>query len=242
MFNFLSEINDYGIFDKIYSIVGNKKRIKEIGDVNFKRIETGKSNNLIWVCFLPWRVSFKEAKKIGLVPKNGRVITYEGPIGLANPDPNIAKELLKKIVSDLKLLKLNNFNILAHSIGNYPAFFVANHFNVKKLVSVVPGSKLGACIYDSIVTQEVKKMAIKLGYNNSFQYDLCITKTNPISNLDNLPSDIEIHIATHDFFIPTIYGEELISELIKNRNPKILRYNNKGHVLTLAKFGKDNPY
>jgi len=242
MFNYLSWVNDYGLIDKILTQKNRKQREKEIGDKLYKIIEYQTSAYPVWVCFLPWGVKFDEAKKIGIIPKSGKVICFEGPVGIANPDPNVTKILLQQIINDLDSLNLSEFNVLALSIGNYLGYYVANHFNVKKLVSVVPGSKLGACIYDGIASQEVRKRAVLLNINSSEEYDAKLTGTNPIENLNNLPEDIEIHIATHDFFIPTVHGEELIQAMIKNgKNPKIFRYK-KGHVLTLAEFGKCNPY
>ncbi|EKD29502.1 MAG: hypothetical protein ACD_78C00383G0006 [uncultured bacterium (gcode 4)] len=236
----LSKINDFGLVDKFFSKLYNKQREKEIGNENYKRIELRKNEDETWVCFLPWRVSFKEANKLGFIPKNGRVIVYEGPIGLTNPNPNKAKDLLERLVADLKSLKLPNFSVLALSIGTYPGFYVANSFNVKKLVAVVPGSKLGSCIYGGIATQGVRQRAILFGIKDSKQYDSLIIGTNPIENLNNLPEDIEIHLANQDFFIPTIYGEELIGKLDElNKKYRIFRYD-KGHVLTLYQFGRNN--
>jgi hypothetical protein len=243
MINYLlSKIKDFGFIDKIYSRKDENIREKEIGNKEYKRIEIRNESMPVWVCFLPWRVTFEEATKLGLVPKIGRVIVYEGPIGLANPNPTVAAELLGKIVEDLKSLNLNNFNILSLSIGSYPGFYIANHFNVNKLVAVTPGSKLGASIYKGIATQKIKKQAIALGFSNGEYYDSLITGTNPIENLDNLPDDIEIHLATHDFYIPTMYGEELVSELHNKKSSKIIRYEGKGHILTMIQFGKSNPY
>ena len=45
-----------------------------------------------------------------------------------------------------------------------------------------------------------------------------------------------------NFYIPTKFGEELIYQLQKHKNPKIVRYKNKGHILTLIKFGQNNPF
>ena len=242
MIDYLFWINDYGLIDKILAKKNRKRREKEIGDKLYKRIEYQTSIYPIWVCFLPWGVKFNEAKNSGLIPKLGKVICYEGPVGIANPDPNMAKILLQQIINDLNSLNLSEFNVLALSIGNFLGYYVANHFSVKKLVSVVPGSKLGACIYDGIASQEIRKRAVLLNINSSEEYDLKLAGTNPIENLNNLPADIEIHIASHDLFIPTIHGEELVQAMIKNgKNPKIFRYK-KGHVLTLAEFGKRNHY
>ncbi len=212
-----------------------------IETTTFKRVATGNGEDLVWLCFLPWRVSFKEAEKIGLIPKRGRVLVYEIPDNLINPNPFMAKNLLKKVFKDITSLNLKNFNVLAYSAGAYFGFFVANHLKAKKMVAVAPGSELGN-FYDSIATSKIKQKAIQLGYKNSSEYNNCLKETNPIANLKNLPDDIEIHLPSHDFYIPTKFGEELIYQLQKHKNPKIVRYKNKGHILTLIKFGQNNPF
>ncbi len=155
MLSFLAKINDYGFLDKVYSFLENLKNKSKTQTTNFKRIEIKNSDNSTWVCFLPWRVSLKEAKKIGLIPKRGRVLVYEIPDNLINPNPSVAKNLLRKVFENITSLNLKNFNVLAYSAGTYPGFFVANHLNAKKMVAVAPGSELGN-FYDSIATSKIK--------------------------------------------------------------------------------------
>ncbi|MFA5916751.1 MAG: hypothetical protein WC850_00770 [Candidatus Gracilibacteria bacterium] len=244
MGDFIYKIKDFGVFDIIVNKINQGKREKKMDLISYKRIETQNGDNqIVWVCFLPWRMHFEEAEKLGLIPKKGRIICYTGPIGLANLDPNISKQLLLSLVNDIKSLNLQSFNVLALSIGNYPGFYVANHFNVNKLVSVVPGSYLGGAIFDGIATKHIKRDSMAYGIENGKKYDFIIKGTNPIENLDNLNFDIEIHLASHDLFIPTFYGNMLIEEIKKkNKNLKVINYTGKGHVLTVLKFGKDNPY
>jgi len=238
----LELIKDYGLTDKILSKISEKERKKEIGSKSYKLFIEESEWESQWVCFLPWGMKFDLAKKIGLIPKRGRCFVYEGPIGIPSPNPQDSKDLLLELSENVSSLGLNNFNIMGLSVGTYAGFFMANNFDVNKLVAVVPSSKLGAALWEGIATQEIRRRASKFGLENSLDYDEIISGTNSIENISNLPDDIEIHVATHDRYIPTKYGEELISEVQKQRNPKIQRYNGKGHVLTLLQFGQSNPY
>ena len=181
-------VKDFGIVDKIYNKFVSSEKDNLMGDTNFKRTIHNNNSQETWVCFLPWRVDTNLAKKLGLIPKNHRAVVYEGPVGLANPNPKIAKILQERIVEDISKLDLEPFNVLSYSIGTYPGFYVANHFSTNRLIGVVPGARLGACIWDSIATQKVRDMAIReYGIKNANQYDKVLKGTNPIENIRNLP-------------------------------------------------------
>jgi len=237
-------MKDFGIVDILYSKLSSSKKDNLIGDPNFKRTihnDNGDSKEP-WVCFLPWRIRTEEAAKLGLIPKKHKAIVYEGPIGIANPNPQIARDLQQEIVKDIHNLNLGTFNVLTYSVGTYPGFYVANHFPTSKLVSVVPGARLGACIWDGIATQKVRELAIQnYDIQDARQYDTILKGTNPIENIANLPENIEVHLASHDKYIRTPHGEELVKEMInQGKNPQVKRYSGKGHVLSLDHFGKHN--
>jgi hypothetical protein len=197
-----------------------------------------------WVVFLPWRTTLKEAKTHNLLPTTGRVIAYEGPIGLVNPDPAHVKDFLLKLVKDLKKKKLKQFNLLGLSVGNYVAFYVASMFdNVEKFVSVVPGYDLGACMYGSNSASLVAEMAKELGYEDHHAYDKELKGFNPGKHFRNLPKDIEVHVAEKDQSIESSQALRLIDELKDmGLNIHATIYPGKGHVLTIAHFGQTHPY
>jgi len=235
-------VKDFGMIDFLYNRFSSSKKDDLIGDTKFKRTIYENDSKEPWICFLPWRVGTQEAEKLGLIPKKHKAIVYEGPVGIANPNPQIARDLQQKIVEDKEKLNLGTFNVLSYSVGTYPGFYVANHFQTNKLISVVPGARLGACIWDGIATQKVRKLAIQ-DYNikDANQYDTVLKGTNPIESIQNLPDDIEVHLAPHDKYIRSPHGEELVKEIInQGKNPKVKRYYGKGHALSLAHFGEHN--
>ncbi len=237
--NLVKNIRDFWLIDLLYSKFPKKKVYNE----KLKRYEIWDLNWDIWVCFLPWRVTFENAKKKNLLPKNWRWIVYELPDNLVNPDPNISLKIQENIINDLKSLDFKKFNVLCYSLWTYLWFYVANNFDVNKIVAVVPGSKLWACVYEGVATKKISYKSVKLWYKTYYDYDKIIWKTNPICNLDNLPNDIEIHLSTHDFYIPTYYWNELIQGIKnKQKNLKVFLYKWKGHILTLLDFWKNNIY
>ena len=117
---------------------------------------------------------------------------------------------------------------------------MANHFSDERAVFVTPGHKLGECLWDGIATQDIRRRTEEFGIRSHEEYDEIIGDTNPIRNLDNLPGNVEVHLAMHDFNIPTRHGEKLISALTSKRNDaKIYRYRGKGHFTTVLKFALD---
>jgi len=238
-------IRDYGSLDFIYSYLGTKERNKNIENNQFRRFVLNDDKKGLWVCFLPWNISFESASKLNLIPKKKKVIVYEMPCGIINPVPKLSKKIMLNIVADLK----NNidleqkFSVMGLSIGIYPAFYVANHFNVDKLVILAPGAYLGESLWEGVATQEVKRRAVNQGCLTFKEYDKEIRGTNPIENLDDLPKDIEIYISTNDNFIKTKFGEKVINKLNeKEKNPVVKYFKGKGHVLGLVEFGLKNNY
>ena len=244
----LEHVPDFGHLDTVYSKISNyMDENQDIFKSDFGKLKISGNENDTLICFLPWRTSFKEAIELDLFSMNRKSIVYKLPTHLVNPNPFAARQLMRKIYIDLaeekRKHKLGELIVLSYSVGNYMGFNVANNFdNVKKFISVVPGTTLGTGLFEGIATQDVRLQSELLGFKNSTQYDRIIGHTNAQNQIKKLPQDIEIHLATHDLFIPTKYGEDIAKQIQKIRDPKILRYENCGHVSVLGKFGKNNSY
>jgi hypothetical protein len=235
----ITHTRDFGLFDRVEHLVVCKKNNRLIGDTQMRMYAGGEEKGgMTWVCFLPWRTSYLVAKKYNLLPRHTKFVAFEGPVTRVDPDPSVAKESLFRLVEEVEKLHLKNFGVLGLSAGNYPAWYVANHFDAQRLVSVCPGSRLGSSIWNGIATREVCRRSIEQHGMSEEVYDSVLEGTNPIENTKNLPGEIDIHIASHDKFIPTHLGEELISHLATNQKQyRLSRYKGKGHFLTLLKFG-----
>jgi hypothetical protein len=240
----LSLVPDYGHLDTVYSRYSNfLDENTDISKTKFGKLKISGPENDTLVCFLPWRTSFKEAIDLDMFSMNRNLIIYKMPSDLVNPNPFISRQIMRKIYCDLLSENIEEMIVLSFSVGNFIGFNVANNFpNVKKFISVVPGTTLGTGLYEGIATQDVRLQAELLGYKSHNQYDRIIGHTNAQNQIKNLPQDIEIHLATHDLFIPTKYGGEITKKIQEIRDPKIVRYGNCGHVSVLGQFGKNNSY
>jgi hypothetical protein len=230
---------DFGLIDTLWYYANRKRKDALIGKHEIEKIVLSRGNTeMTWVCFLPWRTNISIVKKYNLLPKNSPYIAFQGPISLVDPDPNVSREGLFRLVEEVKKLNLKKFGVLGLSAGNYPAFYIANHFQVNKLVAVCPGARVGSSVWDGIATREVKKRSIQKFGMSETQYDEILGETNPIKNVSNLSDDIEIYLGSHDQYVPTYLGEELVCKLQETgKKPIVHRYKGKGHFLSLLNYG-----
>ncbi len=249
MLEFILEyMPDYGHLDSAYTKISNYMgENQDILKSDFGKLNISGPEDDTLICFLPWRTSFKEAIKLEMFSMNRKSIIYKLPSHLVNPNPFAARQLMRKMYCDaLKEQKNNDLGeliVLSYSVGNFVGFNVANNFkNVKKFISVVPGTTLGTGLFEGIATQNIRLQSELMGYKNHKQYDRIIGHTSSHNQIKNLPQDIEIHLATHDLFIPSKFGEEITKKISEIREPKIVRYENCGHVSVLGQFGKNNSY
>ncbi len=98
---------DYGLLDLIHSKVNQRKKDARIGEPYFKKIADLKDSEETYVCFLPWRVSMQRAINFGLVPTRHSHVTYEIPVGIANPDPRKSREHILQLVQDFEEQRLS---------------------------------------------------------------------------------------------------------------------------------------
>ena len=128
-------------------------------------------------------------------------------------------------------------NVLGISLGNAPAYKFADFFHVERFVSVVSGSLLPECIWESIAT---KKIAENLGRTLD-DYREALDDFSPIKNLGNLKANsLEIYLGRYDKTIPYKRGRELIDEMrIKGLNPEVTTYSFSGHCETVLSFARN---
>jgi len=237
----------FGLIDYAYWFFKSRKKDFMIGDEKVARSVTNQEGDETWVCFLPWRNTFDESRKHHLLPTTGLVVAYEGPVSLVGTDALETKKSLVNLVDNFdKFFNENgtlrdNMNVLGISVGNLPAFYIANRFNARRLVSICPGARLGENIYRGIATQEVRKRAEER-YPSHEDYDEILEGMNPIDNISNLPKgEIYVELGGYDKYIPTSSGEELIKAMVEaGKNPKVKRNRFSGHVSTIRDWGKRN--
>jgi len=236
-------IKDYGFLDNLELIFKGLFERRLINNTSFKRHEDiTDPNRDVWCVFLPWHMKYKGAESLGFAPEDN-IITYSGPVSLAATDPHLSRKSLFTVFEDYKknvAPRFKNIKIVGFSLGEYPAVYIANHFEVKSLTLVSPGAKLGQTIWKSLGTRKVKRLSQKLGFLSADEYDNILGDTNPISNIDNLPKEIEIHLGTHDKYILYKFGKEF-SDALKKKNKKhtLHVHQGKGHIATMLESTKE---
>jgi hypothetical protein len=195
-----------------------------------------------WVCFVPEFTAHFKYTKEKLFSKKINAEIYISSEKAVQPNPKITREYLDKILNEaIKRQKRNKIksglNVLGVSMGNVLAFKFANHFKINKFISVVPGSKLPECIFESIATRKIAESSGK----DLKAYRKYLKTYGPEENLDNLKAKkIKIYLGPYDVMIPYQRGLELVKKMRKKGlKPSVKTYANAGHVETIiASFGE----
>ena len=95
----------FGLLDYIDYYINSKNEdwmIDSEGSDTFKKTIIEQEGDNIWFCFLAWRNTIKTPQLLGVLPKKGNLIIYEGPVDLAGTTPYKAKNALLKLEIDFK--------------------------------------------------------------------------------------------------------------------------------------------
>ena len=222
-----------------YLYVAFENRIGEIPE-EVQHIQRDENDSERWICFLPEGVlKFSYVRNKILSGKNSDV--YVIPKTAIQPNPEITRELLEKIIG----MSISNrfkqpegiLNVLGISLGNAPAYLFANFFPVNRFVSVVPGSLLPECIWESIATREITEGSGK----TLDDYREVLNDFSPLRNLNSLKVDsLEVYLGKCDKMIPYERGRELVDRMEKiglKPRTKVLPFS--GHCETIFYFTKD---
>lgn len=191
-----------------------------------------------WICFLPESILRLEFIKRKIISSRDTEV-YVIPKTIVQPNPRLTREFLERITEEAinqNLGREREINLLGISLGNAPAYKFANVFSVDRFVSVVPGSFLPECIWESIAT---RRMAENSGYSLN-DYKEALDDFSPIRNLDSLSANsLEVYLGRFDRMIPYSRGKELIEGMRKiGLNPKTQTYPLSGHCEAIFHFAR----
>jgi len=201
---------------------------------------TGVPSGNNWVYFLPsscydFRFIWNRLVFDGL-----NVDAYVLPKTIIQPDP----ELTRKFLDNVLLLSLTNqehlspgraVNVLGISTGNVLAYRFAEQHRVNRLISVVPGSRLAECIFESSATRRIaEKSGRSLG-----EYRESLEDYNPIDSIGRIaPRSTDIYLGKHDIMIPFRRGIKLAEAMREKYGAKVHCERFSGHVGTILSFSK----
>lgn len=193
-----------------------------------------------WVCFMPefcYRTGHIRKK---LILENINMEVYILPKTAIQPDPGLTHDFLDSVLgSAIKKQSLlypgRRVNVLGISLGNVLAFRFAEHFKVNGLVSVVPGSRLAECIWESAATGEIAQKSGK----SLDDYKKSLSDYNPIESVPRInPQYSEVHLGTCDLMIPYARGEELAKAMQQRFRVNLSLSRFSGHVETIFYFSR----
>lgn len=219
-----------------------------------KKVIYSGDKSCVWICFPGWNMPIARAESVGFLPNQGTKIVYQGPMSVIGLTPEQTQESLERlkldVIQTLKEEGLDNtpVKIFGFSAGTLPAFWLANHFKVAKLIAVSPGYRLGEGIFNSWITLETKKMLTKKGWTK-IAYDERVAPYNQENNIEHLPvGEVTIFAGKHDTYVPHEHSVILFEKLkAANKNPQFHSFDLLDHVSMalylgwMNKKGKD-PY
>ena len=192
---------------------GSVKKATELVSTNLSQ------NGKTLVCFLPEIMLRESILGNKFLDSARNVLAYMlSPRRVVRPNPSHTRELLENVYEDA-LLKVSSHDInpedlivLGISLGNCPAYRFAAQTHAKKLISVVPGSRLSESIWESNVTREQVKEAKRLGFKlEDFKEQLI--SFNPIEYVSEISGHVEVYLGKYDRMIPYYLGRELALSL-----------------------------
>jgi len=227
--------------DDIYFLRNIKQRRKEEKNNVIDIITNIKGNvDEAWFIYLPASVYDLKYLREKSIPKNHPFVMYRVPMDVISLNFDITDKIFNRIL-DHSIEMINKYNIktintLGQSLGNCLSLKLANDYNSKKVVSIVPGGDLSDMVGGSLYIEKL------FGKN---KYDVITAKNklkrfDQTKNLENLPDDITVYISYFDKIMPYIGGKNLVEKMKKNnKKPKVITSYLKGHVLTIFFI---NPY
>src|SRR3989344_3251394 len=178
---------------------GSVKKATELVSTNLSQ------NGKTLVCFLPEIMLRESILGNKFLDSARNVLAYMlSPRRVVRPNPSHTRELLENVYEDA-LLKVSS-----HDIN--PAYRFAAQTQAKRLISVVPGSRLSESIWESNVTREQVKEAKRLGFKlEDFKEQLI--SFNPIEYVSEISGHVEVYLGKYDRMIPYYLGRELALSL-----------------------------
>jgi hypothetical protein len=227
------------ILDKIFVACSNRNGEipSKAKSYQIKERERAKYN---WVCFVPEFCDRIYLIKNKIIKEGKNVNFYILPKTTIQSNPKLTQKfldnILKEAITNQKRNPSKKINVLGVSLGNVLAFRFAEYFKINKLISVVPGSRLAECAWESIATKEI----VRNSGLNLKDYKKILKNYNPIESVPKISTKYaEIFLGTSDLMIPYQRGKELAEAMQKNfKNINVYSRKFSGHVETIFYFVK----
>lgn len=236
-------VPDFGLLDEWFLL---RRGTGEGSNADFDRWEIAprepirRKSDDFWFCFLPSLAAVNP----DTLPREGNVYCYSPPpkagSAVRGRTLSVLRKMVDKAYEDIQRLDLETeqINFLGISIGNAPPYYLASQvFNVRRIVSVVPGHDLQWCIKNSTSTRNVATEAREREYGFD---DLDVF--SPMNCVDGIdPStEIEFFLGGRDRIVPYESQRKLADKVSDTiRDVKVRTYKNSGHIQTIMRFSRN---
>ena len=124
-------------------------------------------------------------------------------------------EIISNIKDDLNKYKNHELNVISYSWGNAFWFYIANHCNTSKFISIVSWAKLWWEVWEWVSMSWIKKNSIKIGYKTWKEYDDILWNLAPYENTNSLPKNTLMILGIFDSHVPIKYWNAIFKKVRK---------------------------
>lgn len=245
----LNNSDDYGLVDMLMVPWKWLKKGSMLDDekIEIYDIKPEGTYSDIWLVYLPWRVSFEDAKRYGFLPNNGRLIVVDGPVSLIGSSPKLSIDSLENVMDQTKgklngeNIGYNDVHVLGISAGGFAAINFANQLGCRSFTDLMPSASVSEVIWESSATGGVRRKARKNGIEKE-SYTELLGPYEPINQVGNLPKDeVRLMIAEKDRVIPVNFAWDLVERMNETEIvPNLKIYEGSGHYFSGYRLGLEN--
>jgi pimeloyl-ACP methyl ester carboxylesterase len=202
--------------------------------LSYLRVVGDTASNLL--CFLPWRMSFAAAQRLGVVPDRF-LACYQLPLAIVSSEPALCARAMMLVVDDAAWL-MRHMNVPAEdaimvglSLGTAPATMLANMMG-SRLCSVTSADRGDLMLWQSPAAVSIKKKAQGKGYRSQ-DFKRALAGLNPIDNMKSLRSDSIFVSADRDLFVPEARRAAFVCAARQHVPKAYFLNSDSGHVRTI---------
>jgi hypothetical protein len=223
----------------MFEVMGNfLLRAASHGDdtcTKFKRIE-GNGRAPV-VCFLPWRMPYRLAHGMGLVPRDF-LVCYEMPAAIVSSEPDLCIAAMRRLADDaeatVRRAKIDprELVVVGMSMGTAVATYFANRLGAR-LWSIASADRGDLMLWESPAARVIRDRAADKGYALS-DFTHASRGYHPIENLANLASGSRFVVGLRDEAVPPPRREALVAAVRRDIPGAEISFLDAGHIQTLV--------
>jgi hypothetical protein len=202
--------------------------------IDLRRVP-GDANSPV-VVFLPWTMDFELAVRLRILPARFHVC-YEMPAGIVSSLPDTPVRCLRVVEAAFELDRLQILatrqrpTLVAMSMGNFPATYLANKFGYD-LISIASGHSGDWLTFHSPAAAHIRHKAEQAGYVEA-DFAEPLAKLSPVNNILNLGACSRFLLGSHDLYIPEFSRRLLVAEQQRVRPDLVVKWVPFGHLATI---------